>query len=238
MSMSLAQDICITFVQSLGQAHRRTKNWKTNYLSEQVGWLARWQQLLFGPWWGAYTIPLIVLLVWAVFAPFVHFIKNIWVALAYVILGYTLPNIIVLLQQRIVMKRRIANVVLWSETINIYREKTGVQPEKAIQDLQLAIRDCKKEIKGTSRFMSFANSFLIGCITSGDLQKALLELLQSAFLFSPSNIFKAAIEVFKVNPFSTIVFVIYLAVWLWYYPKTCRILWMERALRYMELPKS
>lgn len=173
--MRYPEYICKTFVNCLQQANRKSKGWKVQWLSKEVGWLRRWEQLLLGPWWGYYIAPLMLFLVWALLALLVRSSKNIWVILAYLVLGLTLPNIISLLQTRLIT-RTPSSIVRWSETINLYREKTRCRPEEAVPDLQRAIRYYETKSKRICQFITLAASFLMFPLASEELLQTIYVL--------------------------------------------------------------
>ena len=125
----------------------------------------------------------------------------------------------------------------------MYRENTSRGSEEIILDLEQAIRDYNTTLKIVSKFILFANGFLVSCLTSRELQIAVFELMRAIFLTSLPDTLRATAEVFRVNPGGTIIFVIYLAVWVWYCPKMVHIPWMQeevewlkKEIRKMELP--
>ena len=98
----------------------------------------------------------------------------------------------------------------------------------------MGIDQYEKKSKWLSQFISFAPSFLIGCITAGDVQKALVELLQTTFSPSP-NITEAIAKVYQANPIGAIAFIIYLIAWIYYKPRMVPILWMKQAVKEIDL---
>jgi hypothetical protein len=219
------------FLECLRQANRKTTEELIDSLRNESGLLAKWRLLLLGSWWGFFIVPFSVFLIWALLGFVVRlFRQNFWIFLVWITIGVILPNIVSQFQLLIV--NRPTRLVRFSQAICLYQQETGCSSEQALQNLREAILYYKKKNNLFFWFINFSPNFLLGCLTSGDLQTALFSLFLSIAVGSP-DILGAVAEAFQANPLSIIIFCLYLAAWIWKSPEVLPIYWMELAIKDM-----